>query len=382
MKLKSKLLLGVMTPMERARGRYMRAPDHDATGGGNEGSSGAEGQGTGNDSDPDAGLTTAQKLEKEFGQEITPAPDDGSDSSTGNEGEGSDEGNDDGDANNADDDNSSSTADEGGTEGDSEEGEGGASREENSSKKNRAQQRIDELTADARHHEREADKWRRRAEELGYVPDASGEENQLPEEPDPSKYQYGENDLDYIRDLAKFEAKAEVLTQQAEARFKSEAAALDAKWSATQAKHAAEFPDYEEVVVKGAKEQKWHCPPVIAVGIKDSEYGMHIAHKLATNPAESERISKLSPLEQAREFGKLEQDFASNARIKELETKLAKYEGGAGNEGKPAPRIVSKAPEPPKRRVGGGGVRHETPADTDDFAAFDRMADAKLGIKS
>lgn len=373
MKLKSKLLLGAMTPMELSRGRYMRAPDH-PTGGDNGDSSGADGQGTGNSGDSDAGLTTAQKLEKEFGQEITPATDDDSDDSSG-QGESGAEDDDDGDADNAGDEDADADADEGGAEGDSEDGEEGDSGEVVPKPKNRAQQRIDELTADARFNEREAAKWKQRAEELGYTGEGATE---IPEEPEPSKYTYGENDLDYIRDRAKYDAKVEVLTEQAQARFKSEAASLEAKWSTTLAANESKYPDFQEVVVEGA--ENWHCPPVIAVGIKDSEYGVDIAYKLAKDPAEAERISKLTPLEQARVFGHMERDFAKDARISELEAEIAKLKG-AGEQGKGKPRIVSKAPEPPRRQVRGGGGKFETPADTDDFAAFDRMADAKLGIK-
>lgn len=376
MKLKSKLLLGAMTPMERARGRYMRAPDH-PTGGDNGSSSAGEGQADGN-ADPDAGLTTAQKLEKEFGQEITPATDnDGSSSDGSGDGDG---GEDDGDADDAGNAGSDADADEGGAEGDAESGEEGGqpNSEEAKARKNRTQERISELTADARYHEREADKWRRRAEELGYVEGATAT-TEIPEEPDSSKYQYGENDLDYIRDKAKYDSKIEILTEQAGARMKAETAALEAKWSTTLAANEAKYPDFQEKVVKGA--ENWHCPPVIAVGIKDSEFGVDIAYKLASDPPEAERISKLNPLEQAREFGKLEAGFAKDARIKELEAEVAKLKGGTGGGTGKRPNIVTKAPEPPKRHVRGGGGKFETPADTDDFAAFDRMADAKLGIK-
>lgn len=380
MNINKKIATGPMTAIERIHGRYMRAPDHDASTGNGEGggdSSGGEGQAAGND-DSDAGLTTAEKLEKEFGYDDSPATGNDDSSSTGDDEDGEDDEEGEGDDADGDD---SDDSDESGEEGDSKEGEE-AEAGKDSKPKTRAQQRIDELTASARQAERDADYWRRRAEELGAKPEnATGDDDKPLEEPDPSKYQYGEHDLDYIKDRAKFDAKVEVLEEQATARFKSEAAALEAKWNTTLAKNAEKYPDFEEKVVKAGEKGEWKCPPVIAVGIKDSEYGADIAYKLATNPTEADRLARLTPLEQAREFGRLEQDFVHSAKITSLEAEIAKLKGKAEASGKPAPKIVSTAPKPPSRRSRGTGVSSEVAADTDDFAAFERMADAKMGIK-
>ena len=92
--------------------------------------------------------------------------------------------------------------------------------------------------------------------------------------------------------------------------------------------------------------------PVMALAMKTSEQGPDVAYFLASNPGESERIAALSPLEQAREMGRLEGRYAYQ------ET--------------PSVRRVTNAPNPPTDLTRGGGGKFQTSADTDDFAAFDK----------
>lgn len=332
--------------------------DGDAGGG----SSGGEGQADGN-ADSGSELTSEQKMEKEFydpNDEEAPGKasaegEGGEESADGEEGEYGDG--------------------EGDGKPEGEDGEEPAGKKDDEAepapKKNRAQERIDELTATSRNHEREAEKWRNEALKLGYTPD--GEAPEMPEEPDPEKYPYGEHDPEYLKDRGKYDAKVEMIQGQNKARFQAEAAALDAKWTKNQAGALERYPDFDDVVAKG----EWACPPVIAIGIKDSDVGPDIAYALAKDPAEAGRIAKLSPLEQAREFGRKESDFISQKRISELEAEVAKLK--EKGEAPAAPKkLVTKAPEPPRRRISGGGARHETPADTDDFAAFEKKADKVL----
>ena len=126
-----------------------------------------------------------------------------------------------------------------------------------------------------------------------------------------------------------------------------------------------EYPDYEELVTKGADEGKWACSPVVALGIKVSEQGPRVAYHLAKNPEESLRIAQMTPLEQAREFGKLEYKM-------ELEHggKSKAVESGGDPKPNPAPRAPAPIPT-----VRGSGGRFQAPADTDDFAAFEARAD-------
>ena len=339
--LRNKLLAETFMPMS-----LCSIDDGESDAGG--GSSGGD-QSAGN-AETATELTTEQSLEKEFGD-----PNTADDETEEDEGSSSD---------------ADSAEDE---EDDAEESKEGAAEsevEEAAKPKNRTQERIDELTAEARYQEREAEKWRKIATDAGAAPDADGAGPVIPEEPDPEQYPYGEHDAEYIRSKAKYDAKIEMLEEQAVATLRAETSLLEAKWSKTQAAALERYPDFKEKVVDSS--DKWPCSLVMAFGIKDSEVGADVAYEMATNVDEAARISKLSPLEQAREFGRIEQRHLDKAA-----RRVRKAEQGA-NDDKPKPKVVTKAPEPPRRRVGGGGGSAETSADTDDFAAFERMADAKL----
>lgn len=332
--------------------------------GGGGGSPPAESQAAGKASEGSE-LTTEQKLEKEFGQ--VPDSDDGSESSDG-------DGDEDEDGDEADDPKGEGD-DDGGASGDDDEPGEGKGEAGTPPKKDPSQERIDELTARARDAERDRDKAYETLRAKGIDPSSADDlDLSVPEAPDPSKFEFGENDLDYIKAVAKHDARIEVLEDQAKARFTAEAANLDAKWTKNLVGAATRYPDFDEVVVQGGKDQKWACPPVIAVAVKDSDYGPDIAYQLAKDPDEAKRISKLSPLEQAREFGRIEERHHAKA---ERAKRKAEADGG-----KPKPRIVSRAPEPPKRHVRGGGGTHGVSADTDDFAAFDRLADKLIKSKT
>lgn len=365
-----------MTASELVVGRYMRAPDHDAStgdggGGGDQGTPSGEGKGAGEEQ-----LTTEQRLEREF--------DNGEDLAEGDEGdEGSDDGSEQGDATDEDDEESD---EDGGTDeaGDGDEGEDGDESGDEGSEGDDGQpsaeesQKIKDLTERAEKAEREASEAKAAAEKAGVVFGAADEDVTIPEEPDASKYEFGDKDLEYIKDHAKWEAKMETLQEQAKARFTSEAASLEAKWTKNLVEAVKNYPDFDEVVVAGAKDEEkgWPCPPVIALGIKDSDVGYHIAYDLAKNPDEATRISKLSPLEQAREFGRLEErHFAKVERAKK------KAERDADRDRNGQPRRVTRAPNPPKRRVSGNSGRSAVPYDTDDFDAFEKRVDAELKAK-
>lgn len=341
-----------MTASERALGRFMRAPDHPN----------AEGEGAETPSDADQPsdetkeeeLTTEEQLEREFG-------DDSGEYDANVDDEDDPEEEDDEEDLEEDDDESE---DESGDTDESDD-EGGDSDEPEDQKPEPDPELVQRLEA----AEAEAARLRKAAEDKGIDLDAT-EGPEIPDEPNPEDYKYGEHDQEYIKDHAKYEAKMEVLQEQAETRFKAEAASLDARWAKNLTENKARFPDYDEVVVKGAKEGKWNASPVVAVAIKDSDVGTDLSYHLASHPEEAERISKLSPLEQAREVGRLEVTL-KNA----LEADAAKEKRAAERTAK---RRVTNAPPPPKRRTSGRGGRTSTNADTDDFEAFEKMADEKL----
>ena len=64
----------------------------------------------------------------------------------------------------------------------------------------------------------------------------------------------------------------------------------------------AKFDDFDQVAYNPAL----RITTVMAQAIQSSDIGPEVAYHLGTNPKEAERISRLAPLVQAREIGKLE----------------------------------------------------------------------------
>ena len=54
----------------------------------------------------------------------------------------------------------------------------------------------------------------------------------------------------------------------------------------------------------------------MAQTIQSSDIGPDMAYYLGSNPKEAERISRLSPLQQAKELGKIEAKLADNPPVK------------------------------------------------------------------
>lgn len=217
-------------------------------------------------------------------------------------------------------------------------------------------ERIDELTRGRREAEREADYWRELALEAssyleavqaeleaGAPPDAEGG-------PDPADYVHGEEDADFVRDLALFQAEMDYRRQAEEAIQAMEGHRLGQLFGERERIAKANLPDYDALVIEGSARGDWVCSPEMAHCIKCSEAGPELAYHLARNPEEARRIAALDHLAQIRELGRIE------GRL----------------EGRPQARTATAAPEPAPMLRGGGG-RFLVGADTDDFAAFERQ---------
>jgi hypothetical protein len=333
MTFKSRLL---MTATERTVGRYLRAPDGHSTAEApapEAPPAPAESVPVAADTDDFAQFEKAEKIgdvdspAPEAGQEETPAPEEP-------------------------------------TEGEPEEKKGKS-----------VQERIDELTAAAREKEREAAELQRiindpaalqaRLAELGAKSEQPPEplktqdgRELLEGEPNPDDYEYGEVDAGYIRDSATFHAEQAFARKAAQEALTSEFNRIDSAYEERAQKAVDRYPDFEEKVVKGAQgpSPTWKASPVMALAMKTSEVGPDVAYHLANNPKESDRIAALSPLEQAREMGRLE----------------GKFEHEAASRKEPTVKTVSEAPKPPSAQARGNGGKFKTPEDTDDFESFDR----------
>jgi hypothetical protein len=72
------------------------------------------------------------------------------------------------------------------------------------------------------------------------------------------------------------------------------------------------YEDFEQV----AYNPKLPITNVMAEAIQSSDIGPELAYHLGTNPKEAERISKLSPLGQAKEIGRIEAKLAASPPVK------------------------------------------------------------------
>lgn len=211
--------------------------------------------------------------------------------------------------------------------------------------KKTAQERIDELTRARREAEREAEHWRTLAMQTRQ-PEAKPEPPKGDAEPDPSQYEYGESDLRYVKDLARYEARQEFRKQAEEEAAARHARELEQGYAQRERAAAEKYDDFERTVYRS----QWDCTPVMADAIKSSEAGPEVAYHLAKNPTEARRIAALSPIAQVRELTRLEVKLTAQ----------------------PQPRTTTSAPEPAPQARGAGGKFAVSP-DTNDFAAFEKQ---------
>lgn len=265
------------------------------------------------------------------------------------------------------------------------EGEEGEENQDNKPSKP-AQKRIDQAIARQRAAERTRDadratiaalERRLSAVEAGGATGVDNNKKTATSEeaaPDHTKYEYGELDARYIKDLAKHEARQEFralnaknaneqnqASQEAAARERAEKVA---EWS----EQAPEkYADFEEVVVQGAKDRVWPLSETLGELIFESSVGHDIAYALASDIKEANRIARLPARQQAAWFGREEARLTAEAESSgsEDETK---------NSGAVAAAKVTQAPAPTAARARGTGNSKPVDASTSDFAAFEALA--------
>lgn len=210
-------------------------------------------------------------------------------------------------------------------------------------------ERIAELTGSWRETQRDRDFWRDQALNKGKaepetkVDKAKGPTGESTEADEDIKtladFKYDEKAYGkYMRQLARDDAKRE-----------ADAVRSEIKGDQTEAQKAEELSTFQERAETWAKGQKLEKidlmfaspadggPSVsgtMAEAIMSSEHGPEVLNYLTRNQAESRRIHKLSPVQQAREIGKLEAKFAAA----------------------PADRTVSGAPPPHETVKGASDV--------------------------
>ena len=95
----------------------------------------------------------------------------------------------------------------------------------------------------------------------------------------------------------------------------------------------AKYDDFEQV----AYNPKLPVTNVMAETIQSSEIGPELAYYLGSNPKEAERISRMTPLSQAKEIGKIEAKLAAEPPVKKTTSAPAPISPvTARNSGSPA----------------------------------------------
>lgn len=238
--------------------------------------------------------------------------------------------------------------------------------------KNRAQERIDELTADKRAAQREAEELRKRLEALEKQtpPKEIAPVTELSEKaPNPDAktadgedlYPLGEFDPKYIRDLTRYTIKEEQAALRAEQEKEQAALAQQRARDELQdhwVDNLATVKDkYEDLIERGTELEETFkdldpgYSEYLATTIKMMDKGPDVFYHLASNLDEAKRIVALGPVKATIALGRLEALFSSKEAPKE--------------------KTVTKAPPPPVLNKGASG-RIPVADDTDDLDAFSK----------
>lgn len=178
-------------------------------------------------------------------------------------------------------------------------------RDEKGKFKSGVQQRFDELTRKRGEAEREAAYWRQRAEAATAPTEAKAEK------PTPDKFNdYGE----YVEALTEWKADEKVRAamaerdqQQAKVAQQSAQDVRAQTWAERVSAASKSIADFDEVLSTADVAVADH----VREAILDSEAGPKLAYHLAKNPAEADRISRLSPTQAAMALGRIEASFAA-----------------------------------------------------------------------
>lgn len=173
-----------------------------------------------------------------------------------------------------------------------------------SEKRPGVQSRIDELTRARYEAEREAKFWR---EQAAKSPPPSTDA------PKPTKADYPDDEA-YFEALADYKAEQKVrqFSQQTQAERAQEAQARQtaSQFDLYQERvQQAGLPDYAEVV----GQSDVPAAPHVLESILDSDVGPQLAYHLAKHPDVAERLNAMTPVQAAREIGRLEAAVASPA---------------------------------------------------------------------
>jgi hypothetical protein len=214
--------------------------------------------------------------------------------------------------------------------------------------KKTAKERIDELTAARRQAERDAEYWREQA--MRHAPQPTAPAPQPNDgKPDPQAYASGEFDPDYIEALTDWKASQAV--RQAMSQHEQQVT-IRQQVQGFEQRLAQQFPEGEPAGISALRRAPV-LPEAMQEIILTSESGPKLADYLGSNPHEFARLSSLTPAKQAYELARLESRLSAP----------------------PPKQTGAPAPAPTLRGVGG---KFAPAPDTNDFTAFEKLADSVL----
>lgn len=122
--------------------------------------------------------------------------------------------------------------------------------------------------------------------------------------------------------------------QESQARQQQRQNELARSYAQKQQDARTEMPDYDKVVTAARLEVE----PAVADAIMESEHTARIEYHLAKNPQTLARLNNMSPLQAAREIGRLEAQLSRTAEGKRTQapSPLKPMKGGAGPKKTPA----------------------------------------------
>lgn len=347
--LASAAVLGPMTAAERAKGRYMRAPDHDAEFREFEESGDVEV----GESDKSTPAAEADKPKPRRRAQPKPAP--AIEETKDGEPAGDDDDDDAGEG-------------EGGEEG----GEEG---EDKTKPRRKASDRIRDLTRQLREEQRSRTtlEGRLSALEKGGLPAnrEGGNGPDIGEKPDPTdtaKYPLGHLDERYVEDSMDWRLRKHAAETADASLQRQEQAGRDAAQREQQerllgqvddisAKGSELYDDFEDAVVKTGLAGEWRLDQPTFEAAAEADHGAQILYELSQDKKEAARVAGLSPYQQLRFVDKRNAEIAEAAK----------------------PRNKPAATPPPRTATRGANSRRQIPADTDDLGEFEKAweADAK-----
>lgn len=356
--------IGAMTPAERARGRYMRAPDGHGSGSAEFDEFVASGDVETGDGVADIEVSTdgtkpaAEEKPKRRNPPkpaATPTPT----PTPSPAGEDEDPDAEDPDA----------------EDPEGEEGEDEDEPKPEPKPKKKASERIRELNARLRQEQRERERLTGRLEALEKgLPATQGGDNSAPdigEAPDPSdtdKYPLGHLDDAYIEDKLEWLAtkkaaeRADAVLQRQQQNEQRQAQerdnqALLAKVDDLSTRGSELFEDFQETVVDAGMRGDWRLDRPTFEAAAEAEHGVQILYDLAQDKAEAKRVAELSPYQQLKYVLDKNAEIAAKAK----------------------PRTKPQAGAPPQTQTRGANSRTRINPATDNLDDFEKawVADAK-----